>query len=71
MSTTRTYKCVSDRYDRYGGIYDSVEDFLAMCREAFGEEPDLQESAQRDGRYFDEVNGEYHLVLTPFHDEEA
>lgn len=36
-------RCVSDRYDREGGTYDSAEDFLAMCEAAFGERPELRQ----------------------------
>lgn len=34
-------KCVSDRFDRDGGTYESVSEFLAMCSECFGEVPHL------------------------------
>lgn len=34
-------RCVSDRYDREGGIYDDVDDFYRMCAQVFGELPEL------------------------------
>lgn len=52
------FQCISDRYDRSGGVYDSAEDFARMCFACFGEEPALTWS---DDGYRDE-NGELVLV---------
>ena len=49
-------KCVSDRFDRDGGTYESVSEFLAMCSECCGEVPHLI----RDG---DEWSDEGGVVL--------
>lgn len=55
-SETYEFRCVDDRFDRTGTIpYDSPADFLAMCRECFGEAPELREGA--DGDWY-ETEGE-------------
>lgn len=52
------YHCISDRYDPGSGHYDSLEDFLAMCRACFGEAPELQQ----DGESYRDDQG---IVLEP------
>lgn len=52
-------QCVSDRFDRDGGIYDDLADFQAMCESCFGESPTLNQDI--DGQVY--VDGE--LVLVP------
>jgi hypothetical protein len=46
------YRCESDVYDRDGGTYRSVKEFLGMCQECFGEQPvlraNLDETEYRD-----------------------
>ena len=39
------YRCICDTWDPHGMIYDSPAEFLAMCRECFGEAPELRETA--------------------------
>jgi hypothetical protein len=57
------YRCRSDAYDQTGEPFDSVDDFLAMCREVFGEAPTLRE--QNDGCWYDEHDGERVLEPVP------
>ena len=38
------YRCIDDTYDPHGMIYDSPAEFLAMCRECFGDAPELRET---------------------------
>lgn len=52
------YRCISDRYDPDSGHYDSLDDFLAMCRACFGSAPELH----RDGESYRDDQG---LVLEP------
>jgi len=59
------YRCVSDLYDPNGDIpYDSLEDFLAMCQECFGEQPTLRETFAGD---YEDTDGT--LVLQVLDDE--
>lgn len=39
------YRCISDYYDPQGGLYPTIEEFLAMCRDCFGEAPELAETS--------------------------
>lgn len=39
------FRCVSDYYDPEGGIYSTIEEFLAICRDCFGEAPELAETS--------------------------
>ncbi len=39
------YRCICDTWDPHGMIYDSPAEFLAMCRQCFGEAPELRETA--------------------------
>lgn len=58
-------RCVNDRYDADGSIpYLNLDDFLTMCLECFGDEPELREEA--DGSYTDE-HGD--LTLVPLEGE--
>ena len=39
-------RCVSDAYDPDGSfLYDDVDQFLAMCQDAFVDEPELTETS--------------------------
>jgi len=59
------YRCVSDLYDPNGDIpYDSLEDFLAMCQECFGEQPTLRETFAGD---YEDEDGT--LILQVLDDE--
>ena len=47
------YRCTNDTYDPDGTeTYDSVEDFLHMCDDCFGERPEIVE--QYGGDWCDE-----------------
>ena len=43
------WKCVSDRFDRNAGVYESVQDFSDMCHEVFGRRPELTEGQDKNG----------------------
>jgi hypothetical protein len=60
--STMKYRCRSDTYDQTGEPFDSVEDFLKMCREVFGEAPKLRE--QNDGCWYG-TDGERVLEPVP------
>jgi hypothetical protein len=45
-TTPTPFHSVNDRYDPDGGVY-TLEEFLAMCRECFGEAPALTETQAR------------------------
>lgn len=51
-------RCISDSYTQTPDIFDSVDEFIAMCLECFGEAPAIVE--QHDG-WHDDVG----LVLEP------
>lgn len=36
------YACTSDRYCATPDTFDTVDEFVAMCRACFGEAPDLR-----------------------------
>jgi hypothetical protein len=43
-TTTTNFRCINDRYDADGStLYESVEDFQAMCVASFGAPADLRE----------------------------
>jgi hypothetical protein len=46
---TTTYQCSNDRYCSDLETFASVEEFLTMCTECFGEQPDLRPGTERDG----------------------
>ena len=54
------YNCTNDYYGAYHEPYDSVDQFLEMCEECFGQVPDLYES---NGKWFDCET--HSLVLEP------
>jgi hypothetical protein len=64
MLTPPAYLCVDDRYDPDGSLSYTLEEFRAMCRECFGEEPELRE--EPDGSLTERGN----VVLTPIPDKE-
>jgi len=37
------FNCYSDRWDPTGSDYDSIDQFIDMCYEVFGETPELQQ----------------------------
>lgn len=39
--------CLNDRYTPTPDIFDSVDDFKAMCQEVFGQEPTLCQSPSK------------------------
>jgi hypothetical protein len=48
-----TYRCISDRYTPTADVFESAEDFQAMCRACFGEAPELR----RDGEDYRDDQG--------------
>jgi len=54
----KMYQCVCDRWDREGGQYASVVEFLKMCQSCFGETPLLRE---QDGSFYEGTT----LILQP------
>lgn len=60
---TTAWRCVSQLWDADGAVpYDSVEDFLDMCRTVHGEAPKLTVDSD-DVCWHDSVTGE--CVLAP------
>ena len=54
------YNCRNADYGAWSDPYDSVDQFLEMCEECFGQVPDLYES---NGKWFDCET--HSLVLEP------
>jgi hypothetical protein len=54
--STLSLICTNDGYAPTADEFASVEEFLAMCQECFGEQPDLLETS--DGIWTDRRTGE-------------
>lgn len=61
------YYCTNDRYNQDYSEYDSIEEFLDMCQEVFGEKPTLTEKIDGGHSVWMDEQGEIVLQMLLIH----